>query len=1138
MKQLKQITLVQFYLHEASDIQLDGATAFLGPNGSGKSTTLDAIQLAMLGGNQNYVTYNTQSVSNKKGRSLTSYCLGILRSPDSESKMVGRARDEARTYIILVFSDGTDMGTLSAGFCVEADSDSEKHEIKGLFILPGQCITAKDCIVLEGKSQIPMPYPDFREHFRERSKIIGRTPIFTDKSGEYVSELLYALNGQRMPDSKRFMSSFVKSMTLKNVDSIDQFVRAYVVEPNPVDIAAFQKQVAQFVSLREMIKETKAKISQLTGVLKEYEQAKRNEIKCIALKAVKTVFDVEYLAEQIVLLEDEIDQLTVKCKDAENKADQTQQERVHKQNEVTELKIILETDKTEQRRLRYQNEIDVCQKLIEAYQQPEIGRANRLINAVRDLMGDNELRGVSNEMRIVVDKLVLERGQHNPAMAVAQAFLNLNTELTPIKNYSEQSFRLLTIKHTKLSDEYSESRLRISAATKTGRLISSGPAQLLELLSNAGIKSEPISALARITDSSWAPVIEAYLGGDRDALVITVGDVREAVRILRDARRQGLPIGGAAIIQPNHLKNVDTCVERADYAVGIIECDNDTARKFLWKKLGNMRLVHTEIELETFARSITQDGMLSQGGLTKSIQLLSLNELRIGRKVEDIADLCRHMATLEGELTHIKTRLDKFHRLTSALNDKGISEEQDTLSELDKAHAKKAKAEKQLGELDVSHVSELRAKFNDAEVDLGVLEGKYKQLLTLAAGLENEKLHRYGSKKTIEDKMPIAKEIEQRAFKNELIDMGIMDTLKSEIERIHVEYGERINEVERRVKIHNERTTTHIEKATLELSKYSQHLPFATMNWHDRHQWTIDEKVRLTETHLQHYEDDAEQARIAAEDTLRSDIAMSLNDRFKEMELERRERNKVLDSCPAFTGGEKYRFTSSVIPKYKSLVDYINQIAQNEQNLSLFTTDTEELDQVLRALIAEAAESNDARGVLDYRQFFNFDLEILVDGRCVERMSNRQGAGSNGEHITPMYIAAGAALAKAYRLQNRKGQQTGTGIICLDEAFYGMDTTNALATARFLNSIGLQLVMAADENQRTKLAPISQTIYDLDREDFDLLMERTKFTPQGNALLVSDMPYENPQVVADAYEELGLTPPEPTKEEVIKDILE
>jgi len=47
----------------------------------------------------------------------------------------------------------------------------------------------------------------------------------------------------------------------------------------------------------------------------------------------------------------------------------------------------------------------------------------------------------------------------------------------------------------------------------------------------------------------------------------------------------------------------------------------------------------------------------------------------------------------------------------------------------------------------------------------------------------------------------------------------------------------------------------------------------------------------------------------------------------------------------------------------------------------------------------------------------------------------------------------------------------------------------------------------------------------LDREGLDLLMEKTLFKPPANKLMVSDMPDENPQVMLDAYEKLGIDPP-------------
>lgn len=1129
MKQLRRIALVQFYLHEAFDIEVEGSTAFLGPNGSGKSSTLDAIQIAMLGGNQQYTRFNTQSVSSKQRRSLAGYCLGMLRNPEKDSEVIGRARDEARTYIILVFGDETEAGTLSAGICIEADIDTDQHEIKGLFVLPGQSLKAADCIVYDGDDRRPMPYPDFRENARERAKKIGRTAIFTDKSSEYVSELLYALNGQRMPNPRRFMSAFVKSMTLKNVDSIDQFVREYVVEPNPVDIAAFRKQVEQFIALRDLILKTKARISRLTGILSDFDRAKSAECRIASLEAIQAIFKVEWLCEQIDDQVERIETLSDQRKLAEQHAQQAKANRDIKHQDVTALRVRLETDQNEQMRLRLEGEIRSGRKLIEAYQYPALVRANRVINALRDLIDDEDFSGVRNTMTAVVDRLVTVRSEEDQGASVAHVLRELDADLALLRAAADTHLTFAARKRDALTEEREATRRRIAAASQTGRLLNDGAALLLELLGRAGMKAQPVSALARISDPDWAPALEAYLGSDRDALVVIEGDTRDAVKLLREARRNGKRVDGAAVVQPYHLRNVDTVARSAEFAVGILESENDTVRRFLWQKFGSMRLVETEVELETHSRAITRDGMLSQGGLTKSIRIAPVSDLRVGKDLEDTSDLSRHAADLQGQLDALGRRYKSLESLVKALSDQEMDEDSGAATKLVEAAEIIKAAEQQLVALDVSHLDEIRTALEVAKDEYERLEKEYTKNDRLAVGLDQQISAQVSEKEKLENQLPTVQEAEKIATASPLVDIELMDELKAEIERVESDYENRIAEVDKKLSNNHSRLKASEERASIELSRYVQDerldVQVSDMSWHERFAWTAEEKHKLADTKLQNYEAEAEQARLASEETLRSDIAMSLHDRFREMDLERRERNKILESCPAFTGGERYRFTASIVPHYESLVRYINQIAYNDQSFSLFSENPDEINQTLRELVEAAAESGNAGAVLDYRQFYTFDLDILVDGKRVDRMSNRQGAGSNGEHIAPMYVAAGAALAKAYRLHNRKGQQSGIGLICLDEAFHGMDTINAVATARFLQSIGLQLVMAGPELERTKLAPITQTIYDLDREGLDLLMERTKFKPAANALMVSDMPGENPHVMEDAYQQLGLEPP-------------
>ncbi|HRK76052.1 MAG TPA: AAA family ATPase, partial [Streptococcus parasuis] len=58
---LEKIHCVQFYLYEQITVELKQISGIFGPNGAGKSSFIDAVQIAMFGGNQNLVALNAQA---------------------------------------------------------------------------------------------------------------------------------------------------------------------------------------------------------------------------------------------------------------------------------------------------------------------------------------------------------------------------------------------------------------------------------------------------------------------------------------------------------------------------------------------------------------------------------------------------------------------------------------------------------------------------------------------------------------------------------------------------------------------------------------------------------------------------------------------------------------------------------------------------------------------------------------------------------------------------------------------------------------------------------------------------------------------------------------------------------------------
>ena len=137
MRKLTKMHLVQysFWDYETFNLHVDG-TAFIGPNGAGKTSLLDAIQIALLGAHGQYTQFNPQSIY-KDRRTVRDYALGMIRSGDASKGVITRKRDEALSYISLVFEGDTPEDCVSCGVCIHAQATEKQHRVLGLYVLPG-----------------------------------------------------------------------------------------------------------------------------------------------------------------------------------------------------------------------------------------------------------------------------------------------------------------------------------------------------------------------------------------------------------------------------------------------------------------------------------------------------------------------------------------------------------------------------------------------------------------------------------------------------------------------------------------------------------------------------------------------------------------------------------------------------------------------------------------------------------------------------------------------------------------------------------------------------------------------------------------------------------------------------------------
>ena len=98
MKKLSKIIMIQWYLFDAEELRVNGATAIVGANAAGKSSILDGVQIVLAGGNKNKIGLNKGSNEGGK-REIREYCLGIINDPKSHQRSLERT--SANTYLAL-----------------------------------------------------------------------------------------------------------------------------------------------------------------------------------------------------------------------------------------------------------------------------------------------------------------------------------------------------------------------------------------------------------------------------------------------------------------------------------------------------------------------------------------------------------------------------------------------------------------------------------------------------------------------------------------------------------------------------------------------------------------------------------------------------------------------------------------------------------------------------------------------------------------------------------------------------------------------------------------------------------------------------------------------------------------------------
>lgn len=1039
---LTQIHALNWYGYRDS-LPVEGNLVLAGVTGSGKSILMDLLMLVLVGPERAHHHFNRSATGTKSDRTIKGYCL--LDTKREENGVPQYFHDKGVTsYIAAEFTWPGGQRVETWGLRFEFRSAAENDGSTTPFFCPASLEKADFLTEAEDGKPRPSALGAFKR------MVEGHGGRLFSSAREYLRDMA---NPSHLNFNKDVLQRLLPSaMSFTNLKSFDDFCRQFVLPAEAVPVEDVVSSFRDFQSYERELASLKAQLERLTrirGIATTLRESERDH-------AVATYLAAEFAhlhaAEETERTRARLDQLKI-----DNQADEARLGELAELTESTQRKresLLALLNESSDGRL-YKKLADDISRL-EAEIEQLRDRATRLdgglgkrIKAARSWMEQVHKAPLDP----IVDTTKLKHSieflesceREQTASSLSLLADAANDTVKTIRSRFEPDREELR----KLRAEKSDLQAQIDLLQ---RGVSPGPQPLLAALKSqlpllpSETPPRALREICEVADETWRAAAEVAFE-EKFAVLVPPNHYEEASRILRQLPASELIEGGPQrLIDLNAVRAAKPAAKKGTLAEFLSTADEDARACIDWL-FGDLVRVSDPAQLDSHPSAIAPDGLHKRRGTLVRPPAYNgtpfIGQEGLKRQLQIKRDRMGEIDAAVRRLEPIEMEVERIIRERAS----AIPEHEDIIKELTRIEelpTKQEQHEELMGQLQAIATDEfdrLRDEIEDLADQLKSYDAERTSILRKGRIREIQE-----TEKLLSSLMEIASRREDEFSKAKLrIDIHKHHERYVSWKKEAFEYtpapdvlANEFKKAAAEMLVAIERATGELKVAMLDFKK-----TFAPKfdDLPDDGTDSAPYESRLDQiegANIPEYEKKSTVAKKQWEMLFRTQVLTRMQQALKNVENIISLLNHQLKRP---IGHDRYRIERRPNPDFKIYRDLIDLNAIHHEDELFFSSMSGELQDALKSfltLLVQSANSPEAARLLDYRQYFDYDLTVTdirdADGRSIS-VDKQSGKMSGGENQSPYFVAILASYLHAYNRHESRRKEPSLALVPIDEAF-------------------------------------------------------------------------------------------------------